>query len=196
MKKYTLNDYLIRLNKLLESNDFAEKFVFGKKIIQGKEYDFIILRHLIDKQKTIEFMDNEDDLYNDDTSSDGGVLCCMSTHSHGCHTHIDCFDDESIEDLVASIFDEVKDTLENKIVSYYAEDKQSRIGGGSMAFYADPNSFKYRKKEKDYLAKNDIIFEKWSEAVSENEKLFIIGSCYTDMPEIKTAWKKYLASFN
>jgi len=181
MKKYNLNDYLIRLNKLLQENDFVEKFVAEKYKHEENEYDHIVLYNLEDKLKFISIMSECGDY-------DGVIFSYYKWN----HTHYDFFDDSSIEELVESIFERIKEIMNNEIVAY--TNKTIKIGhvSGVSPFFADVNSFNYTKKEKDFLTKNDMEFQLWSSTVTENMKLFIIGAHYTNMPEITSKWKKYL----
>jgi len=180
MKKHNLNDYLTRLNKLLEEHNFIERFVDEKFMFEGNEYDKIVLYNLADKQKTIEFMFDE--------RSDSYILFYLSTHEH--------FDDDDFgyykttEKLINIIFDTVKAVLENKIIGYGTKEYRDGMIGGTISFFADVNSFEYGQEERDYLTKYDMEFELWSGVVTENMKFFAISHDYK--PEIIKKYEEYL----
>ena len=86
-KKY--ENFLIRFNELLKSNNFSERFVF--------EDDALVLSHATDKQKKIVFVDND---------GDGVILYYQSAHDHIDHLYGDSF-----EEFTAQIFERIKGIL-------------------------------------------------------------------------------------
>ena len=164
-----LSEYLTGLNRLLSNNGFVENFVLEKDSFQNKEFDKLVLYHKTDKQKKIEFVDEYGE----------GVLYYLNSHDR-----IDCADD--FEENLELIFNDVKQIIENKIVTFLETDGSGKLViGGSLLLELDVNAFDYGEKEREYLNNLNIKYELWSGIVTEEIKLFVIGSTYTRMPAIQ-----------
>ncbi|MCL2556631.1 MAG: hypothetical protein FWE03_06445 [Firmicutes bacterium] len=167
---------LTKINELLQNNGYEERFVLE---IDSENSEFLTLYHKSDKQKKIDFVifDNE---------NGGETLFYLDSHYH-----FDYFENEiDIEYL----FYKVRNILDNKIVSFYKTDKENQpISCGDTLLDLDVNSIEYGAQERDYLDNPNIIFQSWLGNLTENEKLFVIGAEYTEMPEI--AVKRYEKEF-
>ena len=170
----SLQMYLESLNALLHGNGFSEAFVLEKNEFEGKEFYNLVLHHKMDKEKAIVFVDDGDEV----------TLYYLGTHSH---IYADTFDE-----TVKEVFKEVREVIQNKAVGFLELDSKGNwLMSGTRTLLCDVNDIEYTDKERACLAEKNIQFELWSGAATENTKLFVIGSTYTDLPAIKEKWSDY-----
>ncbi|MCL2610600.1 MAG: hypothetical protein FWE02_02870 [Defluviitaleaceae bacterium] len=171
--KINIKNYLEPLNKLLEQHGFDERLVFEiaeymydeRKI----EYSRLSIRHAIEEESHIEITGEDDDL----------IL-----HYFGTHLHLDVLYDYGekepiFDELIAGIFEYVKDILGNKIIAYSnTNEKGQQTFGGSMCLDLefDVEKFEFTTDEKRVLSETNMKFYLWSRKSSENEKCYVLAS--------------------
>ena len=161
---YDFGSYVCGLNDLLSANGFSEQFAIEKDSWKGVEFDKLVLRNC-GQEQTIEIIAN---------GTYGEVVFYYLNN----HDHINFYND--FKDNLMEVFEHTKAILENRVVVFSSKNR-----GGSCALDLDINSFNYTENEKRYLANSNMAFEVWSGKVTENMKLFVVGSVFTNMPEIQ-----------
>jgi len=183
--KYTpqeLSQYMAGLNSLLSDHGYAESFVLDKGLFQGKEVDKLVLCHQKNKEKKIELITFEYDeffLF----FRDVGLTCIQG----------DIEDAEDFQGMLEESFPMIQKVLDGKVIIFRERDKKGGLARTGFVFLElDVDVFDYGKKEKSFLAKANLQYSLWKGVVSENIKLFVIGSAFTKMPEIS---KKEMAHY-